>query len=125
MRGRVGRRRRGMRRIGSGLLAAVLALVLAGCGSKGSSGSADDPSSPTTSTNPGSSSEPATEAAADRCPYVTADQVSDALGEKTTETAGTVHACFFDPADGGNGPSVMLSRIDVQIDPTDYATQSR
>jgi len=107
------------------LVLAVLALSLAGCGDSGSSGAADVPTSSTSTTASGGSSSAATEPAADGCPYLTAEQVSDAVGASTTETAGTVHACFFDPEGGGSGPSVMLSRIDVQIDPTDYATQSR
>ena len=58
------------------------------------------------------------------CPYLTAEQVTAALGSPTHETAGTINACFFDP-EGGEGPSVLLSRVDVQIDPADYAHQSR
>jgi hypothetical protein len=113
-------------------VAAVLLLVLAGCGESDDSTADAGPSGtasgePSASMTP-SASEPSTETSDGGCPYLTADQVTDVLGSPTVETAGTVNACFFDPAGGdgnGDGPSVLLSRIDIQIDPTDYATQSR
>jgi hypothetical protein len=98
----------------------VLAAALTGCGGDDSSRATDDPEPSGSSSGTSSPSEPVQEG----CPYLTADQVSAALGTPTTETAGTVHACFFDPESAG-GPSVMLSRVDVQIDPADYATQSK
>ena len=102
------------------LLALLLGLGLTACGNDTSSGAADpSPSDPTTSAS-STTSTPAPET----CPYLTEDQVSAAVGAETVETAGTLHACFFDPV-SGHGPSVMLSRIDVQIDPVDYARQSR
>ncbi len=108
------------------LAALVLAaLVLTGCGAQGSGGvdpAATDPTT-TASTATTGTSDPTTPVDAN-CPYLTADQVTDALDQPTVETAGTVHACFFDPV-SGTGPSVMLSRVDIQIDPTDYALQSK
>ena len=102
-----------------------LALGLAGCGSSESSEAGDDPSgapsSTTTSPTPSDDPSPVEE---ERCPYLTAEQVTEVLGTPALETAGSVHACFFDP-EGGAGPSVMLSRIDVQINPADYAAQTR
>ena len=85
-----------------------------------SSRAVDDPEPTASSSGTPSPSEPIEEG----CPYLTAEQVSAALGTPTTETAGTVHACFFDP-ESADGPSVMLSRVDVQIDPADYAAQSK
>ena len=102
-------------------------LALAACGGDGSSGTggtATDPPTSSTTTSGSASTDPSpTGTAAEGCPYLTQDEVSAAVGAQTHETAGTLHACFFDPVDGG--PSVMLSRVDVQIDPTDYATQTR
>ncbi len=115
-----------MRFTGLAIAMVLAALVLAGCGDQASSGAGSGPTDPTTSASPtttGSSSEP-TEPAEEGCPYLAAEQVAAALATPMTETAGSVHACFFDP-DAGTGPSVLLSRVDIQIDPTDYATQSR
>jgi hypothetical protein len=113
------------RRTLGGLVVAVTLLVLAGCGadtsSPATSGAGGEPTDPTASTGTQSAS---TEPTEDGCPYLTAEQVTETLGSPTAETAGSVHACFFDPT-SGDGPSVMLSRVDVQIDPTDYAAQSR
>ena len=111
-------------------VALVLASVLTGCGGTDESGATDQPEPGTTSSATGTSSPTATEStdspepAEEGCPYLTAEQVTAVLGADTTETAGTVHACFFDPV-SGEGPSVMLSRVDVQIDPTEYAVQSK
>ena len=88
--------------------AAALVLALAGCGDTGSEATDETTPSPSSS----------------GCPYLHADQVSEALGAPTKETAGTVNACFFDP-ESGKGPEVLVSKIDIAIDPTDYATQSR
>jgi hypothetical protein len=104
--------------------ALVAGLVLAGCGDATSSGPGVGASDPTGSASSASGTPSTTATAAETCPYITADQVSAVVGTDTTETAGTLHACFFDPV-GGTGPSVMLSRVDVQIDPVDYAHQSR
>ncbi len=101
----------------------VIGLVLAGCGDATSSGPGVGTGEPTGSSSP-TSDTPPTGSADPTCPYISADQVSDAVGTETTATAGTLHACFFDPV-GGTGPSVMLSRVDVQIDPVDYAHESR
>ena len=118
-----------MRATWAGAVAVVLmATGLAGCGDSASSGATDQPSdrptgSATTSADPSPTSEaPPTEE--EGCPYLSAEQVTDALGTPTHETAGTINACFFDP-EGGEGASVLLSRVDVQIDPADYAHQSR
>jgi hypothetical protein len=107
------------------MVVVLAALLLAGCGDESSSGAGSGPTDPTTtaSSTATGSSEP-TEPAEERCPYLTAEQVTDALDTPTTETAGSVHACFFDP-EGGTGPSVLLSRVNIQIDPSDYAAQSR
>jgi hypothetical protein len=102
------------RRVAATLL---LALTLAGCGDSSSSEAADDPTDDPTGP-------PATSATVESCPYLDAGQVSTALGAPVIETAGSMHACFFDP-EGGAGASVMLSRVDVQIDPADYAAQTR
>lgn len=104
-------------------VAVIVALVLAGCGDDTSSGVADPGPSGSSGPTASTSSTPSTPAPK-TCPYLTEDQVSAAVGAETVETAGTLHACFFDPV-SGHGPSVMLSRIDVQIDPVDYARQSR
>ncbi len=110
-------------------VALVLATALTGCG--GSDGSQADQSEPgATSSATGTPSPTATdstdspEPAEEGCPYLTAEQVTAVLGADTTETAGTVHACFFDPV-SGDGPSVMLSRVDIEIDPAEYAVQSK
>jgi hypothetical protein len=105
-------------------LGLTAALVLAGCGNASSSGAGSGPTDPTAAISPTSGTPPSSNAAPETCPYLNADQVSAAVGTDTTETAGTLHACFFDPV-GGTGPSVMLSRVDVQIDPVDYAHRSR
>jgi ABC-type phosphate transport system substrate-binding protein len=107
----------------SRVLSVCALLLLAACGNASSSGSSDQSDGPTTSSEPTGSG--STSPAAKGCPYLTADQVSDTIGTPVTETAGTVHACFFDPPGGGEGPGVMLSRIDLQIDPSDYARQSK
>ena len=110
--------------------ALVLATALTGCGGSDESQATDQPEPSATSTATGTPSPTATastdpsEPAEEGCPYLTAEQVTAVLGADTTETAGTVHACFFDPV-SGKGPSVMLSRVDIQIDPTDYAVQSK
>jgi len=110
-------------------VALVLATALTGCG--GSDDSQADQSEPgATSSATGTPSPTATdstdspEPAEEGCPYLTAEQVTAVLGADTTETAGTVHACFFDPV-SGDGPSVMLSRVDIEIDPAEYAVQSK
>jgi hypothetical protein len=122
-----------MRARGWAAAIAVGLMVLAGCGDQDSSGAADPPptgaSTPSTTgsaTGSPTGQPPTSEPThgAEPCPYLTEEQVSAAIGAETTETAGSLHACFFDPV-GGTGPSVMLSRVDVQIDPTDYAIQSR
>ena len=106
--------------------ASMLMAVLTGCAdeaSSGAGGATDDPTHSTTTSGP---SPTETMPPRERCPYLTAAQVSDALGSPTEETAGTVNSCFFDPEGGeGDGPSVLLSRIDIQIDPMDYAAQSK
>jgi hypothetical protein len=114
-----------MRFTGLATVVVLAALVLAGCGDPEISGASSGATDPTRagSTAPAGSSDP-TKPAEERCPYLAAEQVAAALATPMTETAGSVHACFFDP-DGGTGPSVLLSRVDIQIDPTDYATQSR
>lgn len=114
----------------AGAVAAVLltTTALAGCGGSESSGAVDQPTdSPTSSATWPSGEAPTSEAPPpeeEGCPYLTAEQVTAALGSPTKETAGTVNACFFDP-ESGEGPSVLLSRVDVQIDPAEYAQQSR
>src|SRR5688572_18900395 len=101
----------------------VLATALAGCGGSDES-RADQPGPSPTSSPTAPESTDASEPAEERCPYLTEEQVTAVLGADTTETAGTVHACFFDPV-SGDGPSVMLSRVDIQIDPAEYAVQSK
>jgi hypothetical protein len=113
----------------------LLAVTLAGCADTTSSGAVDGPTdAPSTSsaTSGQTSEEPSDEPSPDeeeRCPYLTPEQVSEALGAPLVETAGSVHACFFDPegAEEGDaeGASVMLSRVDVEINPVDYAAQTR
>ena len=107
------------------VLVVLAALVLAGCGDQESSGASSGATDPTTaaSTVSAGATDP-TKPADEGCPYLAAEQVAAALETPMTETAGSVHACFFDP-DRGTGPSVLLSRVNLQIDPTDYATQSR
>ncbi len=120
-----------------GLGLTVVLLGLAGCGSESSEAPEAEPTSAASSTSgePDESEstpvQPEEETPEDGggealsgCPYLTAEQVTEALGSPTTETAGTMNACFFDP-EAGEGPSVALSRIDIQIDPADYASQSR
>ncbi len=97
----------------------ALMLALAGCGGDDSSEATEPPTPSSSSSAPSPGDEPT-----GGCPYLSADQVSDALGAPTVETAGTVNACFFDP-ESGEGPEVLVSKIDIAIDPTDYATQSR
>ncbi len=113
-------------------VALVLATALAaltGCGGPDES-QADQPEPSATTSTTGAASPTATgstdasESAEEGCPYLTAEQVTAVLGADTAETAGTVHACFFDPV-SGHGPSVMLSRVDIQIDPAEYAVQSK
>jgi len=107
----------GGRRARGAAVALFVAVTLSGCGGSDSSVAIEDPATPTESAEP-------TEPVEEGCPYLTAEQVTAVLGADTTETAGTVHACFFDPV-SGEGPSVMLSRVDIQIDPAKYAVQSR
>ncbi len=122
------RTRSGATSWGTAVIVAVALVTLAGCGDETSSGADSGATDPASSGSPGSSSSAGsadpTEPAGDVCPYLTAEQVSAVTGTPTSETAGSVHACFFDP-DGGKGPSVMLSRVNIEIDPTDYAVQSR
>jgi hypothetical protein len=106
--------------------AALLAVTLAGCGETTSSGATGEQTQPTS----GSTSSPTSHEASpndELCPYLNAEQVSAALGAPVVETAGSTHACFFDPegGDDAEGASVMLSRVDVQIEPADYAAQTR
>jgi len=109
-------------------VALVLATALTSCG--GSDESQADPPEPGATSPAGTPSPTASdstdspEPAEEGCPYLTAEQVTAVLGADTTETAGTVHACFFDPV-SGDGPSVMLSRVDIEIDPAEYAVQSK
>lgn len=104
-------------------VALVLATALTGCGGSDES-SVDRPEPGPTSSPTAPESTDASEPAEEGCPYLTGEQVTAVLGTDTTETAGTVHACFFDPV-SGEGPSVMLSRVDIQIDPAEYAVQSK
>ena len=109
-----------MRATWAGAVAAVLTTTcLASCADSTSSDATDQPSD-----RPTSSATEAPPTEEQGCPYLSAEQVTAALGTPTHETAGTLNACFFDP-EGGEGPSVLLSRVDVQIDPADYAHQSR
>ena len=121
-----------MRRNWVGLVAVVaaVAVTLTGCDGDASSTGSDAPTTTSSATDPSSdppseSAEPGQDPTAQGCPYLTAEQVSEALGAPTTLTAGTLNACFFDPEGGGQGPTALVSRIDVQIDPSDYAAQSR
>ena len=104
-------------------VALVLATALTGCGGSDES-RADQPEPSPTSSPTAPESTDASEPAEEGCPYLTAEQVTAVLGADTAETAGTVHACFFDPV-SGHGPSVMLSRVDIEIDPAEYAVQSK
>jgi hypothetical protein len=105
-------------------LTTALALAsVAGCaGDTSSPGASDVPTGEesTSVSSPGSSPTTSVEG----CPYLTVDQVTAALGAPVVETAGSLHACFFDPT-SGSGASVMLSRVDVEIEPTAYAAQTR
>jgi hypothetical protein len=103
-----------------------LAALLSGCADSQSSEANGDPTGPSTpsSSSPTPSDPSETSSAEEDCPYLTVAQVTAALGIPVSQTAGSTHACFFDPA-GGTGPSVMLSRINVQIDPADYAAQTK
>lgn len=109
--------------------AVTLLLALTGCGASDSSEATQTPT-PTTSALASTSSLPTSESShptgspADGCPYLTAEQVTAALGAPTLETAGSLNACFFDP-ESSDGPSAMVSRVDVQIDPEEYAQQTR
>jgi hypothetical protein len=120
-----------MRATWAAAVAAVLVTTgLAGCGESESSGAADPTDPPSASsgatTLPTDETTPPEDLPSDkgRCPYLDAEQVTATLGVPTKETAATVNACFFDP-ENGEGPSVLLSRVDVQIDPAEYAHQSR
>lgn len=109
------------------LLAVTLTVSLAGCGDSASSGALDDPTDPTPTSASASTSPEPSGGQEDICPYLTVAQVSAALGAPVVETAGSMHACFFDPEGGDDveGASVMLSRVDIQIDPAEYATQTK
>jgi hypothetical protein len=108
----------------------VLLLALAGCGGDDGSEATESPTPSSSSSEPSpseSSSDPSDDPSVEPtggCPYLHADQVTAALGSPTKETAGTVNACFFDP-ESGEGPEVLVSKIDIAIDPVEYATQSR
>ena len=105
--------------------AALVTLSLTACGGTDSSQATDDPTDPPPTASSPTPSEPVQTPGDDEvCPYLTLEQVAAALGARVVETAGSVHACFFDP-ESGSGPSVMLSRVDVQIDPVDYAAQTK
>lgn len=110
------------------LVLVTVVTALTGCGGSDESRATDEPG-PTASSSEGGASTPteSTEPAdpvEEACPYLGAEQVTAVLGADATETAGTAHACFFDPV-SGEGPSVMLSRVDISIDPAEYAVQSR
>ncbi len=119
------------------VVTALVALVcLAGCAASGSSGATDPPTGSTGSTGPSVTTAPPTASGPsdppsdETCPYLTAEQVSATLGKPMVETAGSTHACFFDPEGAeepgpGDGPTVMLSRVGIEIDPADYAAQTR
>jgi hypothetical protein len=117
---------------GAAAVVLVLTVGLAGCGSDDSSAADEPGASPSSSNDSSSETTAPTDATpptpsddpSSGCPYLTATKVSAVLGTPTRETAGTINACFFDP-EGGSGPAVLLSRVDVQIDPTDYARQSK
>jgi hypothetical protein len=98
---------------------------LTGCGDSASSTAVDEPTRSSTAPSSATTS-PTDERSTGQkgCPYLDAAQVTAVLGAPTLETAGTVNACFFDP-ETGDGPRVLLSRIDIQINPADYARQSR
>jgi hypothetical protein len=104
--------------------AVLVTLGLTACGGPDSSQATDDPTDPPTTSSPKPSEPVKTPSEGEACPYLTIQQVSAALGDAVVETAGSVHACFFDP-ESGSGPSVMLSRVNVQIDPVDYAAQTK
>lgn len=121
------------RDVAATVAAVLMAIGLAGCGGSESSGAIDQPTDgPTSAASSPSSDAPSSDVptsdapptGSQGCPYLTAEQATAALGSPTVETAGTVNACFFDP-ESGAGPSVLLSRVDIQIDPVDYARQSR
>jgi hypothetical protein len=104
----------------------ALLLVIAGCGGDDISEAIESPTPSSSSSEPSPSdgSDAPGDEPTDGCPYLNADQVTDALGAPTKETAGTVNACFFDP-ESGEGPDVLVSKIDIAIDPAEYASQSR
>jgi hypothetical protein len=108
--------------LAAALAVIVTATVLSACGDPSSSDAAADPTAPSSSATSATSAP--TPSVKDGCPYLTADKVTAALGSPTQETAGSLNACFFDP-EGGTGPRVLLSRIDIQINPADYARQTK
>jgi hypothetical protein len=73
--------------------------------------------------SPTATGRPTVEPAEEGCPYLTAEQVTAVLGADTAETAGTATPASSTP--WRHGPSVMLSRVDIQIDPAEYAVQSK
>jgi len=105
---------------------AALLLAIAGCGGDDTSEAIESPTPSSSSSEPSPSD--GSSAPGDQptggCPYLHADQVTEALGAPTKETAGTANACFFDP-ESGKGPDVLVSKVDIAIDPADYASQSR
>ncbi|MCK9248367.1 MAG: hypothetical protein M0P31_05240 [Solirubrobacteraceae bacterium] len=91
-----------MRRVA--LLLVPLALTLAACGS--------DDETTTTATTAGGSGD---------CRYLDLGDVNAATGATLEEVAAGEGGCTFAPPSGAEGPRVALNRIDIAIDPKQYA----
>ncbi len=104
-----------MRRIAAALT--LTALVLAGCG-----GDDDEPtaSSDVSEALTDSSGSPA-DAPSGACPFVGPAPLDEAFATSFEETYGNEDGCsFIDP----DGLSVLVTRIDIAIDPEQYAEES-
>lgn len=104
-------------------MAVALALAVTGCGGDDD---ADEPA--TTTTEAAAAPTEAPEAtgggsapSGDDCPYLATDVLAEAVGGELELLAGNEGACTWS---GEDGLSVSLSRIDIQIDPEQYAEEA-
>lgn len=111
---------------------AVATLVLAGAACGGDDGG-DEPTRSTTTTPDTASTPDATEPAAsttegaagdDECTWLALDDAGAAVGQAMTLTAAGPGGCFFD-AQGGTGPSIQVSSIEIAIDVDEYVEGSK
>lgn len=118
-----------MRRMRTGAaLALALALAVTGCGGD-DEGSGDTttteagavPTEAPESTDGGAEAPSGEAPSGDDCAYLATDVLAEAVGAELELLAAGEVACTWS---GDDGLSVSLSRIDIQIDPEEYAEES-